>query len=157
MTEDWRVRARHSRATAPTLDQAATAADEFGVNAIRVCVRMLKVGYQAALDEELANPGYNDPEWCRMIVNLAGGGEGIDFENGRTHLCPFCRNTKDKKGDDMGGLVVRVDEADVAWGRFCTCPAGHALETGHRRADEGRRRRTERKRGFRGLDDGGQT
>ena len=124
--------------------------DGFGLNSIRLLRDCLKRGggeaaMQAALEAEMENPGWNDPEWCAMIVNLANGGEGIEFGTPRTYRCPFCLDKPRGEDGVRGGIRIRTDDKGVRWSDYCTCLAGRTLKAGHQRADESRTKRRDTK------------
>lgn len=44
--------------------------DEYGLHACALMRKMATMGVGAALDAELAQPSWDDPQWCRLIVRL---------------------------------------------------------------------------------------
>lgn len=72
----------------------AASDDIFGQHAVKLISRALKIGYQAAIDEELASPTWDDPDWCRMIVARSQGQTPKFPDDERiTFRCPQCRDT----------------------------------------------------------------
>lgn len=44
--------------------------DEYGLHACALMRRMAEMGVDKALEAEIAKPSWDDPHWCRAIVNL---------------------------------------------------------------------------------------
>ncbi len=122
MTDDYRERARTVRATEPGIDDIKPP-DPFGQAAIGLCRRILRVGYDKALADELKKPTFDDPEWCRMIVALSAG-KTITFEDGRTYRCPACRDR---------AVLLETDEHANVYAPACQCPEGQAVASGRDR------------------------
>jgi hypothetical protein len=51
----------------PTAEEA----DQYGLRACALMLRMSKLGVAKALEAEISNPSWDDPSWCRMVVGLA--------------------------------------------------------------------------------------
>jgi len=55
----------------PVVPQAEQG-DEYGQHVCALMGRMAKLGVKAALEAEIAKPSWDDPDYCRMVVRLAG-------------------------------------------------------------------------------------
>jgi hypothetical protein len=72
----------------------AAEADIFGQHAVALMKRTLEVGYDAAIAEELANPTWDDPDWCRMIVARSRGqAPRFSEDTSITFRCWRCKDT----------------------------------------------------------------
>jgi hypothetical protein len=72
----------------------AQAGDEFGQHAVVLMKRAAEIGYEKAIAEELANPTWDDPDWCRMTVARANGQVPVFPEDESvTFRCHRCRDT----------------------------------------------------------------
>lgn len=46
-------------------------ADDYGLHACALMRKMGKMGVKEAIQHEIANPSWDDSDWCRMVVGLA--------------------------------------------------------------------------------------
>ena len=115
------------------------ASDPFGAAAIALMRRMSEIGKTAALEEQIANPAIQDPDWIRMLSALLLGTEPVWSENAEpnpnepTYRCPTCRDIRFVRGKDTHAMGATYETM-----KPCpTCSLGQAT----RRADEGLVRR----------------
>lgn len=86
--------------------------DEFGKHCVKLLKRALELNsMDAALKEEILNPTWDDPDWCRMIVARTHGLEPI-FQHDDTVLlrCSKCGDTGYIVRDEVqrNGQMVRL-------------------------------------------------
>jgi len=68
--------------------------DEFGQHACAAMLKISRVGYKRWLEDELAEPSWQDKDWCRMVVALSQG-KLADFgdDPNQTYRCAKCKDT----------------------------------------------------------------
>ena len=115
---------------------------------IRLMGRISKHGWQKAMEMEMDDPYLpDDSDWCRTVVAFAAGEsppkpQHYDpaYEFGETFRCLKCHD----RAFVLSDRTVQGDE--VIFGGFCSCDLGIKTREEHRKSDEERQSKSDRRR-----------